>query len=536
LEHPKGRYKTMNKTMAYAIGMLTLALSMGCAKRCPSHSVSEKSVETLASWTPEEAEWFMVASSMEELKASLEKVKQLSFMERFKKGLEGFQEEGKEHTGLDWFSLATWQEMGINVQAPLSFSGQKEDFVALLALPVLKPDALLAAIEKNFIGEDKWEVQPNMPAGLYGWHHAGTFVVLEQKPGYALFWIGDELEALQKRTQLPADKSWAKHTEVLLKMASRFPAGRVVSTWFHIQDETSPVEWIGAGLTLQPSAKMVGNVLSRQGQEAVIPAMQMLPFVEKQWTQGLGGATVSFWSSVRWDWYTQLLNPFASVFGLQLTGNEEVETMKGDLESPFLGRAWLKTTTDEGEAKEDFKKTMDEGDEDFKKPINEEDAKLNVLWSVDFLLTEGAENAVSLLASLLSAEKVEADKVKTDKVAADKVEANKASSAAPVWQAQLRRENFQFQAVGPNKVRIAKDMQVYEGEVPSAMEKMMLQKMQRFPVAMAIHLNAFAQDREFRELLFGEEMKQTEYILVGMEANAEYAQWVVEHITESAPR
>jgi len=487
--------------MAYAIGILALMLGMGCMKRSPTPSIPDEKVVDLAAWVPEEMEGFVVVSSLEAVKASAEEVKLRSSWEPLRKVLETLQEKVKEGRGLDLFDLSMWQGMGIHTQAPLMLASNMRKEPMLFAVPVSDEALFLAAFEKHFLSQGEWEAQPDMPQGLRAWKMgSGDFVVWAQKPGYALILVGDDLEVLQKTTQLAAEKSWAKHKEMLSKISSRLSAERVLSLWVRPNENRSEeVEWVGLAFGMQPRMKVVVDVTWRQGEEALVPAMKTALFKPKQWPQGLGDAVLGIWSSATWDWYTELLQHRFIVRMLGSVEDDKLDIWKQHFESPVLLRGWMQTTAAE-----------DEDDED----------SSEFHWSLDVLLKEGkrVEQSLSALASLL----VE-----------DEVAVVQADSKVPVWQAQVGEQKLLAQDLGKGRAYIADSLHDYEPKASNVLQKAVMKEMVKFPVAAVFHLNGLMKDPFFRSILGKRPLEKAEYVLFGLRTGEGHAQLVGEHFVET---
>jgi len=479
----------MNSKMAYAIGILTLALGVGCTKRLPAPSLQDTPVE-LAAWVPEEMEGLVVFSSLEALNTALEQMKKSAPLKPLTEFLEAFEEEAKEEMGVDLFSLSTWQEMGLETRAPVMLGiNAREGLMEWAAVPVVDQERLVAAIEKHWMSKEGREAQPDMPRGLHAWRlPSGNWMLLTQKPGHALMAMGDDLEVLQKRAKLPKEKSWAKHNEVLLKINSRLPANRVASVWFQLDKEkTEEVEWIGAAVTTQPRAKVVLDITWRQGEKPLLPKMQTVSFESGQWTQSLGDVMFGIWSSVTWEWAEQLFKlPFVS-------WDEEFQrwsTLKQHLEFPLLLRGRIQKA---GES-EAFR------------------------WSLDAVLKEESSLKQALEAFV-------------PLMAEEAVEATQPHRGLPIWEAHSGRQKLWAHASGKNKARIADSLHSYERDA-GLLQKTLMQEMTRYPMAVAIHLNALMKLPMARFWL-GDFPEKAEYIVLGLRAEEDHAQLTMEHFEEA---
>jgi len=487
----------MNRKMAYAVVVLTLALGMGCAKR---HSVvvpkaPEKNVVDLAAWVPREADVVVVVSSLEALKTSFEQLKTRSSFKQLEEVLETLPKEMEEEAGIEFFTLSTWQEMGFDIHAPLMLGvDTRAETVLLMAFPVADQTQLLASIEKHLVAKEKWEAQPGMPQGTYAWKaRFNNFVFLEQQPGHVLVFLGDDLEALQKRAQLPKEKSWAGHKDILLKIDSRLPAGRVASVWLRMdENKVEEVEWVGAALVTHPRVKVVADITWRPGKKPLLPRMQTASFESKQWSQGLGNAMGGLWSSVEWDWYIQLLKQHAS----RDLGFEMIEMLgiilKQNLEPPVFARGLTQATQEDEEA---------------------------FLGSVDILLKKGssAEQFLNALAPLMTEGKIEATQL---------------NAKTSVWKTQLGGRELMVQSLAQNKIRISDSAYSEEEGTPNALQKELMREMTSYPLAAALHLNALLELPQFRFLFGRRPLARAEYILLGFRAEEDHAQLMGEHFAE----
>jgi hypothetical protein len=487
----------MKSKKAYAVGILILALGIGCAKRPPTPSIPDNTVADLAAWVPEEMEVFVVVSSLEEFNTAFGQLKTRSSLKQLEEFLEEFQEEAKEEAGLDLFSLSTWKEMGLRTQAPLAFGADTEKKHVLFALPVADQALFLDAFEKNVMNKGKGEAQPGMPQGLHAWKmHSGDFVVLTQKPDHALALMSNDLEALQKMAQLSKEKSWSKHKEALLKISSRLPAGRVVSAWVRLdEDRVKEAEWVGAAVVAEPRAKVVVDVVWRQGQKAFWPKMQAVPFNAKQWPQGLSSAVGGFWSSATWDWYTELLKAPQAPQDFASQALEKLDAWKQNFEPPVLLRAGIQTAK---ENKEDFH------------------------GSLDVLLKKGSDAKQALGAWLSLVDEKE-------------VGIKQPNPGMPIWKAQLGKEELSAQALEKNRVRISNSLQSYAHDAPDALQKLVVKEMMSYPMAAVIHLNALMKFSLAR-LFLGEPPEKEEYLLLGVRAEEDHMQFIGEHFVEATAR
>ncbi|MCL2178853.1 MAG: hypothetical protein FWC28_04310 [Proteobacteria bacterium] len=491
----------MRRSVVYAVGILAWVLGTGCVKRAPTPSIADEQIADLAAWVPREMEGVIMVSSLEELKAFVERLKLRSSWEPLREGLEELQAEGKEQSELDLFALSTWQEMGIHLKAPLMVAMNIRKEAALFALPLVDEALLLAAIEKHLVAKGKWEAQSDMPQGLRAWKfNSGDFFMLAQKPGYALIYIGDNLEALQKVAALSAEDSWAKHKGMMLGIGSRLPVERVISLWARLDEKMeTEVDWIGGAIGAQPRLKVAVDITWRPGREPWLPAMQTAPFQPKQWPTGLGSAALEMWYSVTWDWYAELLKRHAVGAISQMIGfvaEEKLDEMKQHFESPMWMRGWTQEAQEEGDSEK-------------------------FCWSLDLLLKEGSdiEKSLKVLASLIPAKEVKP---------------TPAGAKIQGWQAQFRGQEVLAQAIGgEGKVRVTNSAGEAKCEAPSALQKAVAQEMKKFPVALAVHLNALAKARGVRAFLELGQLKKTEYVLFGLQANEGHAQFVAEHFVET---
>jgi hypothetical protein len=496
----------MTGKMAYAIGILTLVLSVACCtKRLSTASIPEENVAALAAWIPEEMEGFAVVSSLEALKNSLEQLKARSSLKQFEEFLEAFQEGLQEKTKLDLFSLSTWQEMGLHIQAPLAFGMQmRRETLLLAALPVTDHALFLAAAEKHLALKGAWEAQPGMPQGLRAWkRHDEDFVVVAQKPGYALVLLGDELEVLQKAAQVPRERSWARHKDVLLKIDSRLPADRIASLWVRIDEDRDEIgwEWIGAAMTIAPRAKVVVDVTWREREEAFLPKMQTVVFDPKQWPQGLGDALGGVWSSVTLDWYAQVLQHPSLSRGMRSEQLEKLYLFKQSFERNFEPPVLLRGFHSKA------------GDGGFEGGFH---------WSVDVALQEGS-SAQQLLTWV-------------SLVAEDTINTTQPYPGLSIWKAQVKKQELFAHASGQNKARIADSLHSYERNVPNALQKVVMQEMINYPMAVAFHLNALMESPMFRFILGRRPLEKAEYMLLGLRAEEDHAQLTAEHFVETELR
>jgi len=504
----------MNSNRACLLGMLALALSAGCAKR---HAVfmpssPESHVVALASWVPQEAQVMVLLSPLEAWKASLEQVDTRSSLGLAKEALEArlklktlmdawFQEvllggsppEEEAKKAPDFFALSTWQEMGLNTQAPLA-AGFGESGGSLV-LPVVDHARFLAAIEKHLASKGGWEAQPGMPLGLHAWETSpGTFVVLAPKPGLALFQLGKDLEVLKQRTQLPKEESWAQHEDILLKIDSRLPLARLLSAWVRFDEaQLAQVEWAGAALALHPRLKVVVDVAWREGKRPFLPKMRAVPFEPEEWSQGLGEVVGAFWSSVEWDWYLQWLRRYAS----KDVGAGSIAIfsalLKHNLEPPLLVRGQPQTKEGGG----------------------------SFVASIDVLLKTGG-SIEQLLQAL------------TPLVAAGELDAVPLGPDASAWKTQLGDREVVIQTLGQNRLRISDSAYNPAPAPPNALQEVVMREMTRYPLAAMFHLNALLGEpslpRVFPESRL---LEKAEYLLLGVYAEEDHAQLIGEHFVEA---
>jgi len=504
----------MNRKMTYAVGVLTLALCLSCAKRIPPPSPPEAHAVDLAAWVPEEMEVLVVFSSLEALKSSMEQLKTRPSLKPLSDMLEAAQKETQEELGLDLFSMSAWREMGVNTQVPVGLAlDTREAFEAVLVMPVVEQVSFLAAVEKHLAGPGKWKAQPDMPEELRAWKaRPGRFVVLAPKPGHALILAGEDLEVLKKRTQLLQEKSWARHKDILRQTDLRLPADRVVSVWARMDKdkdrEGMGIEWVGAGVSTHPRAKGVVDVTWRQG-NPLFPKTQKVPFEPGKWPRGLGDAAGGFWSAVPLDWYAELLQTPLFSRGTELGLVEMVfDVFKQNFEPPVLARAWIPDK---------------EGGEGFGEGFEED-----FHWSVDVLLKEGnsAEKSLNLLAAFISSVSRNAF------TSREEARATQADSRLPIWEVQAGEQKLWAHVSGPGRVRIADRLHSYEREVPNVLQKEVMQEMTHYPIAAAFHLNALSKSPMFRFIFGGNAFEKAEYILLGLCVEEGHAQLVGEHFME----
>ena len=485
--------------MSYKLaGMLALALGMGCAKP-PAPAIPEATIADLAAWVPEEMEFLVVASSLEALKTSLEQVKGHASAKQFREFLEDVEEEMKEATGLDLFALSTWQEMGLKTQAPLMLSSNFNKDGPLFVLPVADQARFFEAVEKHLASQGRWQAQPDMPQALRAWEVGwGNFILMAPKAGQVLILLGEDLELLKKRTQLPQQKSWARHKDMLLKIDSRLPANRTLSAWVRFGEaRVKEVEWLGLAVATQPRIKVVADMTWRPGQKPFLPKMQTVPLGPQPYAQGLGGAAGGLWSAVTWDWYVQLFKHPLLSRGTEPGAMEMLfDVCKQNLKPSLLARGWMPTPADEG----DFR------------------------WSVDVLLNEesSAEKVFNILAAVLS---------RSAWASKEKATATQPNPAVPVWEVQAGEQTLWAQVFEKNRVRIAN--RLTSDVPPDALQKEAMKEMTHYPVGALFHLNALLTNPMLRLAFQGNSLEKAEYILLGLRAEEAHAQLTGEHFVEA---